>query len=68
MVFSGHAVRRMFEWSVQRDEVVKVLQNGDVIAEYPEDKPLPSFLLLGFIAGRALHVVAALDRTTQPVT
>jgi hypothetical protein len=65
VVFSGHAVRRMFEWGFQRDEVVEVLRNGEVIAEYPEDKPFPSYLLLGFAAGRALHVLAALDRTTE---
>ena len=63
-VFSGHAVRRMFEWGFQRDEVLDVLRNGEVIAEYPEDKPFPSCLLLGFSARRALHVVAALDRGT----
>jgi len=36
-----------------------------VIAEYPDDKPFPSCLLLGFAAGSALHVLAALDRGTQ---
>lgn len=64
VVFSGHAVRRMFEWGFQRDEVSEVLRNGEVIAEYPEDKPFPSYLLLGFTGGSALHVVASLDRTT----
>ena len=33
VVFSGHAVRRMFEWGIQRDEVMEVLRSGEVIAE-----------------------------------
>jgi hypothetical protein len=65
VVFSGHAVRRIFEWGFQRDEVLEVLRNGEVIAEYPEDQPFPSCLLLGFAAGRPLHVVAALDQRTE---
>ena len=64
-VFSGHAVRRMFEWSIGRDEVLEVLRNGEVIADYPDDRPFPSFLLLGFPAKRALHAVAALDKQTD---
>ena len=65
VVFSGHAVRRMFEWGFQTNEVLEVLRNGEMIAEYPEDKPFPSCLLLGISAARALHVVAALDRRTD---
>ena len=55
----------MFEWSIQRDEVFEVLWEGEVIAEYPEDKPFPSCLVLGLTAGRPLHVVAALDHETE---
>ena len=65
VVFSGHAVRRMFEWGIQTDAVLEVLRSGEVIAEYPDDQPFPSYLLLGFAGGSALHVVAALDRGTQ---
>ena len=65
VVFSGHAVRRMFEWGIRRDEVLEVLREGEGIAEYPEDKPFPSCLVLGLTAGRALHVVAALDHEME---
>ena len=65
VVFSGHAVRRMFESGIRRDEVVEVLLEGAVIAEYPEDTPFPSCLVLGLTAGRALHVVAALDHEME---
>jgi len=61
IVFSGHALRRMFERSVQRDAVLHVVRSGESIAEYPDDRPYPSYLLLGFVAGMPLHVVVARD-------
>ena len=59
VVFSGHAVRRMFVRSVAKDEVLAVIRDGEIIARYPDDKPLPAFLLLGVVRGRPLHVVVA---------
>jgi len=35
--------------------------SGEVIAEYPDDSPYPSVLILASVAGRPLHVVAARD-------
>jgi hypothetical protein len=32
-----------------------------VISDYPDDKPLPSVLILGFVEKRPLHVVLAYD-------
>jgi len=29
----------MFEWKIGREEVIEVLQNGETIREYPDDKP-----------------------------
>ncbi|MBI3681171.1 MAG: DUF4258 domain-containing protein [Acidobacteria bacterium] len=64
IIFSGHAIRRMFEWRIGSEEVVTVLRMGEVIMEYPEDKPFPSRLMLGFPGDRPLHAVAALDPAT----
>lgn len=63
--FSGHAVRRMIQRAVAEEHVREVLDANDVIESYPEDTPYPSALYLGFIAGRALHVVAAHDEVGQ---
>jgi hypothetical protein len=60
-VFSGHAIQRMFQRGVQIDDVKSVLSSGETVAEYLDDSPYPSRLLLGFVDGRALHVVAAWD-------
>lgn len=61
VVFSGHAVRRMFERSVTQSAVVAVVATGDIVTEYPEDSPYPSRLLFGYADGRPLHVVVAHD-------
>jgi hypothetical protein len=59
--FTGHAIQRMFERSINVDDVLFVIGSGEVIAEYPEDTPFPSYLILGFIKSRPIHVVVAKD-------
>lgn len=63
--FSGHAVKRMFERSIEPEEVEFVLRQGKVIAAYPDDTPYPSCLMLGFVRGQPLHVVVALEENSQ---
>ncbi len=64
VVFSGHAVRRMMERGLSKDGVLSVLDQGEVIADYPDDTPFPSVLLLGDVDGKPVHVVAARDKNT----
>jgi len=41
-------------------EVYEAIFNGEVIEEYPEDKPYPSVLIFGkTMAGYPLHIVCA---------
>ena len=60
--FSKHVVKRLLEREVSQDDILSILISGTVIAEYPDDKPWPSTLILGWIDSRPLHVVAALDQ------
>jgi hypothetical protein len=55
----------MFEWKVRKAEVMEVLRTGEVIAEYPEDKPFASRLLVGFAGPGPIHVVVAPDPATR---
>lgn len=61
--FSSHAKEEMLseELGVIREgEIKEALQAGEIIEEYPEDKPYPSFLVYGRTqANRPLHVVCA---------
>jgi hypothetical protein len=61
--FSGHAIRRMFQRSITTGDVSHVLRTGEIIARYPEDQPLPSYLVLGMVMAKPLHVVVAVDLT-----
>jgi len=61
LVFSGHATRQMFALCITVDEVKSVVDAGEVIDAYPDDKPFPSELRLGLCSGRPLHVVLAYD-------
>jgi hypothetical protein len=42
VVFSGHAVQRMFQRGIGRHAVLEVIAAGEAIAEYPDDTPNPS--------------------------
>jgi hypothetical protein len=51
----------MFEREAGAAAVRGVVRFGEVIEDYPDDTPFPSFLLLGSVAGESLHVVVARD-------
>lgn len=65
LIFSGHALQKIFERNIRKEEVKETVSNGKIIAEYPEDKPFPSYLLLHFINDRPIHVVMALNETEE---
>ncbi len=58
-VFRIHAVRRMFERNFSIEDVNSALENGLVLESYPDDKPYPSCLILGWIESRPVHIVVA---------
>ena len=61
--FKKHALIRIVERKIRVSEVEEVIQNCKIIAEYSEDSPLKSYLILGFTQkGRPLHIVIALDK------
>jgi len=49
----------MFSRHISVEDVARVLAVGNVVEDYPDDKPYPSRLLLGWTEHRPLHVVAA---------
>lgn len=49
----------MSEYEVAPSQVKQVLERGEVLRQYPEDQPYESCLMLAFVQGRPLHVVAA---------
>jgi hypothetical protein len=61
VMFTGHAVQRMFERRIQKEQIRDLLQSGEVIAEYPNDVPLPSSLLLGNDPTKTCHIVTVYE-------
>lgn len=57
-----HALDMMVERSISPDDVLYVLEFGEVIREYVDDKPYPSSLRLGWIGDRPIHIVSAGDK------
>jgi hypothetical protein len=57
--FSTHTVRRMLEKGITSSGAEYTLKYGEVIREYPDDRPYPSKLVLYFINSRPIHVVTA---------
>lgn len=56
-----HALEKMMERGISRETVKQVLLSGEVIEDYPDDKPYPSALFLGWTKGEPFHVVTAFD-------
>lgn len=59
LTFRVHAIERMFERGITRNDVRNVIENGEEIRAYPDDKPYPSRLILGWRGKEPMHVVAA---------
>jgi hypothetical protein len=53
----------MFERSFQKDDVVKAIDDGEVIYSYKDDKPFPSKLVLYFLKEKPIHVLYALNES-----
>jgi hypothetical protein len=61
VTWRGHAVRRLIERGYLREGILAALAGGNIVESYPDDTPYPSALILGFVVGLPVHVVAALD-------
>ena len=48
LLLRRHALERMAQRNVNVDEVRRILAAGEIIQEYPDDRPLPSRLTLGW--------------------
>jgi hypothetical protein len=59
VLFRTHAIERMFQRSIDEEDVYHVLEEGEVIENYPDDQPYPSQLILGWSDDRPIHVVVA---------
>ncbi|HQN31094.1 MAG TPA: DUF4258 domain-containing protein [Methanothrix soehngenii] len=57
-----HARERMAERGISTEDLIRLIINGEIIENYPDDFPYPSALILGYILDAPYHVVAAKGR------
>jgi len=60
-----HALERILERNISRQDVFNVLGTGEEIEDYANDTPFPSALLFGWKGEEPIHVVVALDSIGQ---
>jgi len=65
LIFSGHAVQRLFARGIAKSEIRALAEKGEIIREYPDDLPYPSKLILGFVDGRPIHLVVGYNESEQ---
>ena len=50
-----HVLERMMKRGISREIVKQVLLEGEIIEDYPDDKPFPTALFLGWSHGEPFH-------------
>jgi hypothetical protein len=60
ILWKKHALERMMERGISRNEVKQAITQGSIIENYPDDSPFPSVLIANF-EPEPLHVVVAYD-------
>jgi len=58
--FTYHARIEMLNDNIRVDDIHAVIDSGEVIEEYHDDKPFPSCLVYGKANNRPIHVVCAM--------
>lgn len=56
-IYRLHALQRMFTRDIDEKQIQNMIEHGEIIKKYLDDKPYPSFLVLGIVENIALHIV-----------
>ena len=60
-----HALQRIFEREITRDEVKQAILNGKIIEDYSDDYPYPSVLIAYVDKNKPMHVLVAYDESAE---
>ncbi len=61
VLWTYHVNMRLEGRFISREEVLGSVESYEIIEAYPEDRYLPSYLVLGRLADEAFHVLFAAD-------
>ncbi len=59
IMISVHALKRFDERGFKAVDIERVVREGEIIRDYKDDRPWPSYLVCGRIGERVVHVVVA---------
>ncbi len=66
IAFKKHALTRMLERSIDTNDVVEALLNCEILRKYEQDKPLSSYLVLGYTEKKKpIHINLAIDEIDE---
>ncbi len=60
-------LQRMLERNIEREDIKRVIMEGEIIEYYEDDKPFPSALFFKIINNRPLHTLSAFDEEQNKV-
>ena len=63
--WAKHCLERMQERDISISDVESCLETGEIIEDYPDDFPYPSYLIFGYTKeNKILHIVIGSDGNT----
>jgi len=65
--WSAHSLHKMFEREISTQAIKQIINEGEIIEEYPDDSPFPSALIFGMWQNNPLHIVIAYDNSSEKV-
>lgn len=61
----SHAQQRMLERGILRSDVRDIIEHGQIIEEYLDASPYPSFLIFGLARQEPLHTLVAYSESDK---
>lgn len=62
ILWTYHVTMRMTGRFIQREAILNAVESYEIIESYPEDKYLPSYLILARHGGDTFHIHIAVDK------
>ena len=59
-IITAHAMLRMSDRGVTIEDLISFIADGEIIESYPDRKPCPAALVLGFVWDKPCHAVVAI--------
>jgi len=62
--WTNHVIVRLFQRNISQKDIEKALLTGEIIEEYENDYPFPSYLVYGLnLNNEVLHIVCGVNET-----